>query len=1184
MINHEENKKNRKENNLNNNELKSKIIDVPILGKHHINSFDYAFNGILPILHKYIRPMELNAPENCKNIFEKLVVSFEGFELEKPVIETKTETGTVIKETLYPSECREREMNYSAPIFAKIRRKFDTTVDEIFNVKLGSIPVMVKSSFCNLHNLNNEQCVKLKEDNADFGGYFIVNGNEKLLRMLSIPRRNYPIGFVRPSYTKKTKNCSEYAVQIKCVREDLTSQSMTFHYLNDGNCLLRLLLRKQEYLIPAGLLLKALVDSSDMYIYSKLLYDPSNVRLKESIEVLIADVKKFGLSKQEQYLEYIGIRFRDLMGFTNNLNITNEEIGKLFIKDYIFINLNNNVEKFNAFCVCLEKMYMLAFKQIKPDNMDSPLNHEILLSGHLYMMVLKEKLEDVLQLVKTKLVKTLNSGRKKPQQILHFNFIKSEFDASNISKRMENFLATGNLISKSGLDLMQMGGYSILAEKLNNMRYLSHFRSVHRGQFFTEMKTTTPRKLLPDSWGFLCPVHTPDGSPCGLLNHLASGCDIITHQNNTIDFKKNIIQTCSEFGMIPIEKNTLNLSFDHHYVILDGNPVGFVRDKITPSFINNLRYSKIHGLKNIPQNMEIGFIPKTRLINSKIETDTNHFQYPGIFLFTCIARMIRAVKNLEYNEEEIIGTIEQQYLNIACLPEDFKYNHTTHQEIDVNNFLSMVASITPFCEYNQSPRNMYQCQMAKQTMGTPYFNYPHRVDNKTYRILFPQIPLVHTNKFHENGFESNPSGTNAVVAVLSYTGYDMEDAMIINKSSYERGFGHGAVYKSVTKILNESGKGFSVVSTKYRMLNLNSSEDRAIVANSKLKSLPDYIGSDGLPYIGTHLVQGSLKMAYLDTVKNEVILQFYKDMEPCYVDQIRIYNKGINPDEVCINFLLRFKRNPIIGDKFSSRHGQKGVMSFLWPSVNMPFTESGITPDVLINPHAFPSRMTIGMLIESLAGKAGSMQGKFKQFETFKKAENDDLICNLGEELIKEGFNFNGTEVLYSGVSGNKLVADIYIGVVYYQRLRHMVNDKAQARSTGPIDILTRQPVKGRKNNGGIRFGEMERDGLLAHGVSYCLNDRLFKSSDYSEGFICTNCNNLLSVHFLNKNTWINNQIKNDLRQQESQEKVDIAETLICENCKESKCEKVSIPYVLRYLTNELAGMNIKMSFKLKAN
>ena len=346
---------------------------------------------------------------------------------------------------------------------------------------------------------------------------------------------------------------------MKCVREDFVSQTITLHYINDGNVMIRLLIKKQEFLIPMIIILKALIECPDILIYNRIVRgNKKNSKLRECVEVLIAEGKKYSFSYQSQYLTYLGSRFRDLLGFRDITEITDEEIGDIFLREYVLIHLNNsnnniqnlNSEKFNIMCILIEKLYLLAFGEIKADNMDSPLNHEILLSGHLYVMVLKEKLEEVLSTLKLKMGKIL-SRHQDTKKIRDINFIKKQFDGLvSIGKKMEYFLATGNLISKTGLDLMQMGGYSIIAEKLNNMRYISHFRSVHRGQFFTEMKTTQPRKLLPESWGFLCPVHTPDGSPCGLLNHIASGCEIISSESE-INFPK-FEATLSTLGMIPI--------------------------------------------------------------------------------------------------------------------------------------------------------------------------------------------------------------------------------------------------------------------------------------------------------------------------------------------------------------------------------------------------------------------------------------------------------------------------------------------------------------------------------------------------------------------------------------------------------------------------------------------------------
>ena len=891
---------------------------------------------------------------------------------------------------------------------------------------------------------------------------------------------------------------------MKCVREDFVSQTVTLHYINDGNVMLRMLIKKQEFLIPMIVILKALIECPDILIYNRIVRgNKKNSKLRECVEVLLAEGKKYNFSYQSQYLAYLGTRFRDLMGFSQIQEVKDEEIGELFLREYVLIHLhdplnaNQNNDKFNIMCILIEKLYLLAFKEIKPDNMDSPLNHEVLLSGHLYLMVLKEKLEEVLLTLKLKMGKILQRNQD-TKKIRDISFIKKQFDGLvPIGKKMEYFLATGNLISKTGLDLMQMGGYSIIAEKLNNMRYISHFRSVHRGQFFTEMKTTQPRKLLPESWGFLCPVHTPDGSPCGILNHIASGCEIISSENE-LNFAK-FESTLTSLGMIPVSTDlNLHIGEDSYPVVLDGRLIGFINENLVNNFIQGIRKNKVLKQKSVPENMEIGFIPKSDYSVS--------LQYPGLFLFNCLARMVRKVKNLALNNTEYIGPLEQIYLDIACLPEDIR-PVTTHQELDPVKMLSLIASLTPFCDYNQSPRNMYQCQMGKQTMGTPYFNYPYRTDNKTYRILSPQSPLIRTGTFEEYGFDNYPSGTNAVVAVLSYTGYDMEDAMILNKSAYERGMGYGIVYKTVVKKLNEnSSRGIGAVkSTRYKMLNLaKCPEHQNLIGTLRTKCIPDHIGPDGLPHIGVELKKGMAEFIYIDTVKDILVTEFFKDNENARVEEIRIYNEN-SVDEISVNFKFRIKRYPVIGDKFSSRHGQKGVMSTLWNHENMPFSENGITPDIIINPHAFPSRMTIGMLIESLAGKSGSLQGKFQEVSAFQQFENDDIIGYFGKELLDKGYNYYGSEIMYSGVSGLQMKAEIFMGVVYYQRLRHMVNDKAQARSLGPIDVLTRQPVKGRKNQGGIRFGEMERDSLLAHGVSFCLHDRLFNCSDYSEGKFFSN-------------------------------------------------------------------------------
>jgi DNA-directed RNA polymerase I subunit RPA2 len=401
---------------------------------------------------------------------------------------------------------------------------------------------------------------------------------------------------------------------------------------------------------------------------------------------------------------------------------------------------------------------------------------------------------------------------------------------------------------------------------------------------------------------------------------------------------------------------------------------------------------------------------------------------------------------------------------------------------------------------------MYQCQMGKQTMGTPSTSLSHRTDNKLYRIQSPQTPVVRPHLHNKYSFDDYPNGTNAIVAVISYTGYDMEDAMILNKSSHERGFGYGSIYKSSIVDLRAEAPNARGAPT------LHFGFGRDLRPNHPYK---DRLDIDGMPFIGDRIKEGEPYCAYYDEISGKTTFKKLKGDDVAYVDTVRVIGTDTGDGEAQkLQITLRIPRSPVIGDKFSSRHGQKGVCSQKWPAVDMPFSESGMQPDVIINPHAFPSRMTIGMLIESMAGKAGAMHGVAQDSTPFTFSEDDTPIDFFGEQLKAAGYNYLGHEPMYSGVTGEEFAADIYLGVVYYQRLRHMVNDKFQVRTSGPVDQRTRQPVKGRKRAGGIRFGEMERDALLAHGTSFLLADRLFNCSDYSTAWVCRTCGSLISLGY----------------------------------------------------------------------
>eukprot|EP00276_Gloeochaete_wittrockiana_P010665 CAMPEP_0184668430 /NCGR_PEP_ID=MMETSP0308-20130426/72293_1 /TAXON_ID=38269 /ORGANISM="Gloeochaete witrockiana, Strain SAG 46.84" /LENGTH=478 /DNA_ID=CAMNT_0027114137 /DNA_START=319 /DNA_END=1755 /DNA_ORIENTATION=- len=475
--------------------------------------------------------------------------------------------------------------------------------------------------------------------------------------------------------------------------------------------------------------------------------------------------------------------------------------------------------------------------------------------------------------------------------------------------------------------------------------------------------------------------------------------------------------------------------------------------------------------------------------------------------------------------------------------------------------LSLVANLTPFSDFNQSPRNMYQCQMGKQTMGVPVHSFPHRSDTKLYRFNTPQTPLVATQTYRKYDLDMYPTGTNAVVAVIAYTGYDMEDAMIINKSSYERGYGSASLYTTYEVDLEEKRtRGAPII---HHFSNTDPVTKEMVADN---------LDEDGLPGVGLLLNFNDPLYTIVNDLTGQVEIHRHKNIDSAVVDNVRLIASADGEAQKA-TITLRYNRNPVIGDKSSSRHGQKGVLSFLWPDENMPFAESGIRPDIIINPHAFPSRMTIGMLVESMAGKSGAVHGHFQDATPFRFDEQQRAVDFFGEELVAAGFHRYGNEPMYSGITGTELHAHIFIGVVYYQRLRHMVSDKFQVRSTGPVNQITRQPVKGRKREGGIRFGEMERDSLLAHGTAFMLYDRLFRCSDDDLAQVCTKCDSFAGVHIVPQISF---------RRDPSAPQLE-APKYTCRQCGRSDhISSVTMPFVFKYLVAELAAMNVKVGLSVK--
>ncbi|OJA08010.1 hypothetical protein AZE42_01099 [Rhizopogon vesiculosus] len=1102
---------------------------------------------------------------------------------------------------LFPAEARERLTSYRGRMQAKVCWSINENIhpDQCVMRDCGLVPIMVRSSRCNLRNLPSSELVRRHEEPEEFGGYFIINGNERLIRYLILPRRNHVTSLLRPSFAKRGPSYTQYAVQIRCVRPDQSSVTNTLHYLSNGSAMLRFSWRKQEYVIPIMLILKALISTSDKEIFEHvMMQDYENTFLTDRVELLLRSFKMYNLYTGDQCLEYLGDKFRVVLGMPEDW--TNQALGAWLIQKMVLVHLESARDKFRMLIFMLRKLYSLVSSSCCADNPDSPQHQEVLLPGFLYGMIIKERLEEALNQVRNQIATDVRKAEP-PVDFIDKRYIVKVISKVNwdIGSKMSNFLATGNLVSPSGLDLQQASGFTIVAEKLNWLRYISHFRCIHRGAFFAELKTTTVRKLLPEAWGFLCPVHTPDGAPCGLLNHLSRTCRIVTAPLAVA----HIPALLAAHGMTQAFSSSID-GRKSLCIQLDGRVIGWARQSVAQQLATNLRIWKTEGLHKVPLDLEIGFVPESK-----------SGQYPGLFLFSTRARMMRPVKFLANRMDDQVGSFEQVYMNIAITPEEIEPDVSTHVEHAPTNFLSILANLTPFSDFNQSPRNIYQCQMGKQTMGTPSTALKHRTDNKLYRLQTGQSPVVRPHLHNTYAMDAFPNGTNAIVAVISYTGYDMEDAMILNKSAHERGFGYGTVYKSQIVDLKEM-RG-AAKSSASPTLHFGLGPDICLVQGEKQHGCCQFLDRDGLPYVGTKLDSGDPIAAYIDDTTARTRFVKYKGDEQAIVDEVRVLAGDTGDTELQkLQVTLRITRSPVIGDKFSSRHGQKGVCSQKWPAVDMPFSESGMQPDVIINPHAFPSRMTIGMLVESMAGKAGAMHGLAQDATPFQFSEEDKAIDYFGEQLLAAGYNYYGNEPMYSGITGQEFAADIYIGVVYYQRLRHMVLDKFQVRTTGPVDPVTRQPVKGRKRAGGIRFGEMERDALIAHGTSFLLQDRLMNCSDYSTAWVCRTCGSLISLGYDDVSLGESStgtikatgpggeycRVCRAVAEEEDERarralatgqnpdrsplpgvKVAIqSSNVFRSSAKGGDLDVVAVPYVFRYLCAELAAMGIAVSLEVR--
>jgi len=663
------------------------------------------------------------------------------------------------------------------------------------------------------------------------------------------------------------------------------------------------------------------------------------------------------------------------------------------------------------------------------------------------------------------------------------------------------------------------------------------------------------RFLLKDG---LAVHNTPEGQSVGIVKNLSYMTHITIH-SNPLSLYDYILP-----NIININNNITSYElFDKVKVFINGSWVGITNDPI--DLYNSLKEKKYKGIINIYTSIIFDYRNK----EIRVCNDSGRLMRPvlrvknGDILIT--KTIINKLKTNEMNwdhlltssvlEDSIIEYIdadEQAWSMIATYPKDLsnKSYKFTHCEIHPSTIFGILASCIPFPEHNQSPRNCYQCAQSKQAMGVYVTNYENRMDKTAYVLNYPTRPLVDTRTMNIIQLNKIPSGTNVIVAIMTHTGYNQEDSLLFNKASVDRGLFVTTIYHTEKDEDKQKINGDEEIRCKpdptktkgMKYGNYNKVNNKGVIPENTLVENRDIIIAKVVPIKEN-------RNDHTKIIKYEDQSRIHRTCEETYIDKNYIDRNGEGYNFAKVR--LRIVRKPGIGDKFSSRHGQKGTIGNLIPESDMPFTAGGVKPDIIINPHAIPSRMTIGQLKETVLGKVLVELGLFGDGTSFGQFEVKD-ICN---ELIKLGYESHGNELLHNGLTGEQIECSVFMGPVFYQRLKHMVNDKAHSRSIGPMVNLTRQPAEGRSRDGGLRFGEMEKDAMVSHGASRFTRGRMYDSSDKYSVHVCKKCG-LIAAY--------NDEMR-------------IHHCRVCDN--RTDFAYVEIPYSCKLLFQELNTMNIAPRF-----
>ena len=1093
------------------------------------------FNPLLIVSdHDYIKEHNLHRLE--------IEITFENFSIYRPQIYENNGSTKI----MFPQEARLRNFSYSSAMTIDLNIKYTVRNGEnyknvlnyqkkIKNVHIGKLPIMLKSDLCVLNQYKHLDHNETGECYMDPGGYFIINGSEKTCISQERAAENQIYCF----NIEKNNNKWSWKAEMKCIPDwkCISPKQITMYIASRNNGYgkaMYLQIPRIKIPIPLFIIFRAFNIISDKEICELIMLNIDNEHMKTmllSLKASIIDANKY--MTKEAAIKFI----------VNNVIYTpmnmDKETGSKKKYDFAMEVLSNDI--FPHCKTETQKIYMLgymtnmllqtSFGWLQESDRDSYMNKRVDLTGPLLNNLLRNYFNKLVKDMRKQIIREINTGSWKSnddyENIITKTNIYKIIKSTTIEQGIKRALATGDFGIKQ-INSNKVG----VAQVLNRLTYLSslsHLRRVNT-PIDKSGKLVPPRRLHNSTWGFLCPAETPEGQSIGVVKNIAYLAHITINSNSSglYDYILPIIQSIDTYDGSYKELD------EFAKVFINGSWVGVTNDPEKIYAI--LKDKKSKGIINIYTSI----IFNSKLKEIRVCNDAGRITRPLLkvknneLLYTNL--IIQKIKDDELNWDDLVVGIkledsiieyvdsyEQNNAMIAMKPVDLNNNinnnniyHYSHCEIHPSTIFGILASCIPFPDSNQSPRNTYQSAMGKQAIGMYVTNYDNRMDKTAYVLTYPMRPLVETRIMNIIKLNNIPSGQQVIVAIASHSGYNQEDSLLFNKGAIDRGLFLATIYHTEK---DEDKKLFGTEEIRCK-------PDKSKTKNIKFGNY-DKLTSQGIMKENTLIEDRDIiigKVIPIKENKNDFTknVKFsdgsisHRTQEESYVDKNYIETNGDGYNFCKVR--IRNFRKPVIGDKFSSRHGQKGTIGNIIPEEDMPFTANGLKPDIIINPHAIPSRMTIAQLKETLLGKVLLEMGLFGDGTSFGEFDISTIIDKLNEL----GYESKGNELMYNALTGEQLTMNIFIGPAFYQRLKHMVNDKQHSRSIGPMVNLTRQPAEGRSRDGGLRFGEMERDCMIAHGASRFTKGRIYDASDAFSVFICNKCgliasfNNKEHIHYCN--------------------------------------------------------------------